>query len=602
LEASTRSAVLVSPQKAELDAGVRELLKEQQFAIMRMLGRIILYGALPIVCLICIQTIRTGSYSFWYGLELLSLSVAALTSLHEGLAFEFRRKALTAALTVVGISGLLHFGPFIGSGFLLVAALLASAVLVTEKRALLVAVVMVLALGAEAVLALAGVSTFAMNPELQLGRDQWLRTFLTSSLGIFGVLAIFQQLQKSLWRSLKKEMAGRLRESRLMAERERVLRGAAAAQRLESLGRLAGGVAHDFNNALVVIQCGIEALEDELSESERREILDELAQGVDRAAGTARQLLAFAKRNVEDIGETEPRSALERLERSATRLLPPHVTLRMEVNDDVPMVAMSEAAFEQVLLNLLNNAMDALHAEGGNILVSARADLDSGGLVVTVEDDGPGIPDDVVEHVFEPFFTTKGDLATGLGLATVWGVVHRMGGEVSLHTSVGRGSKVVLSFPASVHKEQHAPPVEPSAPSVARPTRSHRRVLVLEDEPPVRSAYRRILKVMNLEVVEASSVAEARGFSKQDDFALLISDGIVPDGGVGAFISEFRARHDGAPVILCSGYLEEELALDGLAQRQCVFLPKPFSASDLTALVSKLLRESDPAQSASGSS
>lgn len=329
----------------------------------------------------------------------------------------------------------------------------------------------------------------------------------------------------------------------------------------------------------------METLNEETDAEERALVTREIAAGVERAAGTARQLLSFAKRNVEELGDCDPHAVVGRIAREARRLLPAHIKLKATCSEP-PRVAISETVFEQLILNLIQNARDALHADGGTISVTASLEASTDGLLLEVEDDGPGMSAEVAERVFEPFFTTRGDRGTGLGLATVWGIVHRHGGEVTLDTCPGKGTTVGLHLPALTEEaESQQRPRTESPPSTA----SQSRILVLEDEAPVRAALCRVLRHVGFVVEEAETVAEARKVSRGKSFALLISDGVVPDGGVGRFIHEFRAQQQNAPVILCSGYLEEDLALEGIASGECAFLAKPFSVVELTNLVRELL-------------
>lgn len=569
---------------AEVRAGVQTLMELQQIAILRVLGRIMLFAISPIATGILVYLFVSKSLSPFFLVELISVYVATYAANRRTLKLAWRRAGVCSATTLVAIMALCHFGPLMGTGLIYVGAVLLAALLANRREAFLVAGVLVGSLAAVGWLATMPASP--MNfPQGQFSSSTWLRVFVSSAACIWGVLYLFLQVQRSLWRSVEKEIALRFRERRLVAEREKVLRGAASAQRLESLGRLAGGVAHDFNNALVVIQCGVESLADELDAEEREEVVSEIATGVERAAGTARQLLSFAKRNVEEIGECSPTDVIERLARESRRLLPAHITLELEL-EETPRIAVSGTALEQMVLNLLQNARDALQVTGGTVTVRVTPESATGGLLLTVADNGPGMTQEIAERVFEPFFTTKGDRGTGLGLATVWGMVQRHGGEVTLDTAPGEGTRVGLHLPAAEGSVAHDLPAhsEPSPTSTA-----HVRVLVLEDEAPVRAALRRVLRHTGFDVVEAATVAEARRASQLQRFSILISDGVVPDGGVGTFIHEFRAQQNNAPVILCSGYLEEDLALDGIARGDCAYLAKPFSPTELTQLMGRLL-------------
>src|SRR5690606_32945335 len=162
----------------------------------------------------------------------------------------------------------------------------------------------------------------------------------------------------------------------------------------------------------------------------RREVLAEVRDGVARAAGTARQLLSFAKRNVEELGTCEPLAVAERLKKDASRLLPANIKMNVETPEPelLPCVGLSESAATQLVLTLVQNSREALGERAGTVAVRFEAHPQTGGLFVKVSDDGPGLDADVQERVWEPFFTTKGDHHTGLGLSTVWAMVRRHGG------------------------------------------------------------------------------------------------------------------------------------------------------------------------------
>lgn len=599
------SSVPYSSDEGEVRNGVRAVVELQQAAILRTLGRLLAFVVTPIV-------LAFVGFDWWFaqlshGLlgECVFLCVALVGTQRGELPLHLRTRVTAFGLVGFAVAAFFQLGPLMSTGLIFFAAMLGAALLLPAVEVYLAGTVLVATL---AIPFLSQIGAFGRPVPFsgpQLEDESWVRLLIASAVSTLGVLHVFLRVQKSLWNSFESEISLRVRERRLVAEREKVLRRAASSQRLESLGRLAGGVAHDFNNALVVIQCGLENLGDEVAPEERREILLDCRDAVERAGTTAKQLLSFAKRNVEDIGISHPREVLERLGKEVRRLFPAHVQLALDLQE-VPAVAISDAALEQLVLNLLQNARDALAAGGGTVQLRLHGDPSSGGLLLEVRDDGPGMSPDVAEHAFEPFFTTRGDQGAGLGLSTVWGIVQRHGGEVMLETDVGVGTSVSIQLPAAKKEDEARDSDRASSRfSVTMPTHSgiaRRRVLVLEDEAPVRAAIRRILVHLGFEVVEAATVAQARAAAKEHRFDLLLSDGVIPDGGVGAFIHEFRVRQRGAPVILCSGYLEEDLVLEGIARGEAEYLAKPFSARELAALVERIVPEALSARLAPSSS
>jgi CheY-like chemotaxis protein len=261
--------------------------------------------------------------------------------------------------------------------------------------------------------------------------------------------------------------------------------------------------------------------------------------------------------------------------------------LQVSGSAPVPAVGLSETAVEQILLTLISNAREALGDDAGQVTIELAESRLTTGLSLRVVDTGPGIPSETRDQVWEPFFTTKGEEHMGLGLSTLWATVRRHGGSVELSSDKGAGTAISMVFPPA-SLEMRSPEKRRRDSGLSHP-REHT-VLILEDELPIRTALRRVLKHSGLEVVEAGTVSEARAALQGRRFALLISDGVLPDGGVGAFIQDFR-KQQRSPVILCSGYLEEDLALEGISKGECSFLPKPFLPEELTDLVESLLAE-----------
>lgn len=572
-------------EDSEVAEGVRAVVDEHRQAALRVLSRVMLFGLVPILAVTLYRHLSGGAGGVFLWALTLGLVLVTIGAAMESLPLRRRGQIVTYTMMCVGLLAVAHFGPLLSVGFAFVASVFLATLLLGAGHGYLVATGLSLGLCVFAALSFQGAELFA--PELEPSFDQWVRTSAATCVGLYFFCSVFIRLQEGLSNSVGQQIRLRLRERRFEEEREKMVRSAGSVQRLESLGRLAGGIAHDFNNSLVVIQCGVGALEDDLSADERREILSEVNEGVNRAASTARQLLSFAKRNVEEIGVCDPHLVADRLVKEATRLLPANVSMSLSVPDParVPAVSLSESAVEQILLTLIANAREALGDDAGRVTLSLKENTKSGGLLLEVKDTGPGIPPEIRDQVWEPFFTTKGEEHMGLGLSTLWATVRRHGGSIDLSSEVGVGTTISMTFPpASLDRKE--PKKRRREGSAARPV--VRTVLVLEDEAPIRTALRRVLKHSGLEVIEAATVQEARDALGSRQFALLISDGVLPDGGVGKFIRDFREKQR-APVILCSGYLEEDLALEGISKGECSFLPKPFSPEDLTELVESLL-------------
>jgi two-component system, cell cycle sensor histidine kinase and response regulator CckA len=362
----------------------------------------------------------------------------------------------------------------------------------------------------------------------------------------------------------------------------------AQAQRLESVGQLAGGVAHDFNNLLSVILTCVGFAQRELPpEHPVYDDIDEIGRAADRAAALTRQLLMFSRREVVTPQIVDTGALVRNVERLLTRTLSERVALRIAIGPDVPPVLIDPAQLEQVLVNLAVNARDAM-PEGGTLSIAVSAA--DGGVRVTVADDGSGMPPDVEERAFEPFFTTKeAGEGTGLGLATVHGVVTDAGGTVQIDSEIGEGTVVTIFLPAA--EGGAVVPEEASTPGErARGTAS---VLVVEDQDPVRRQAVRILEAHGYTVRDAPSADEALAVWEPVD--VLVTDVVMP-GMSGQQLAELaRERTPGLRVVFMSGHTDDVLVREGARQGELAFVQKPFTRDSLLRAVEEALAQPAPA-------
>ncbi len=317
------------------------------------------------------------------------------------------------------------------------------------------------------------------------------------------------------------------------------------AQKLESIGRLAGGVAHDFNNMLTAILGNVELATHARSTEEVAPLLSEIRVVAERSAALTAQLLAFARRQLIEPKVIDPNALIGRLNALLLRVLGEHIALTVELTS-AAYVRADASQLEQVVLNLVTNARDSMPG-GGRLSVHTsdieltegqtrgQLDLTPGPYVrIAVSDTGSGIPADALPHVFEPFFTTR-EGGTGLGLATCYGIVKQSGGHISVRSALGQGSTFVVYLPRIEAREAEA--VRPATPAPAAP--SGERVLVVEDEPAVRSVIERTLTLANYRVVVASRGDEGlRVADAQGPFDILITDAVMPGmSGWGGWVS-----------------------------------------------------------------
>lgn len=361
------------------------------------------------------------------------------------------------------------------------------------------------------------------------------------------------------------------------------------AQKLESVGRLAGGVAHDFNNLLVVILSGLEHVEEASAKGQPSpaDVVDEVRAAAERARDLTRQLLAFARRDTVKAHPLDLNAVLTAAGRMLPRLLGEDIELRQELAPDLWPIRSDAGQIDQILFNLAVNARDAM-PNGGRFTIRTSNHAgppDEVGLVVT--DTGVGMAPDVRARVFEPFFTTKElGKGTGLGLATVHGIVTQHGGRIEVHSTPGGGARFEIRFPRCPDAAEAA-----IAPPVAPATVGDGVVLLVEDEPLVREIEARALRSAGYRVVLAGDGAEAlerlRAWTGSLD--LLVTDVVMPRmDGVALHVAA-RALRPALPVLFVSGYADERISPEALQGSAVDFLPKPFTPAALVARARALL-------------
>ncbi len=367
------------------------------------------------------------------------------------------------------------------------------------------------------------------------------------------------------------------------------------AQKLESIGRLAGGVAHDFNNMLTAILGNVDLAADSSSLEEVAPLLAEVRVVAERSAALTAQLLAFARRQVIEPKDIDPNALIGRLGALLGRVLGEHITLGVDLRATA-CVRVDESQLEQVLLNLVTNARDSM-PHGGHLSLatedveltdrSPRGELElaRGPYVrITVSDTGTGIPAQALPHVFEPFFTTRKG-GTGLGLATCYGIVKQSAGHITIQSQLERGTTFTVYLPRIAAREV----ARTSEPRLTTPPVPGARVLVVEDEPTVRSVIERTLKLAGYRVVVASSGDEGlRLANEQEPFELLITDAVMPGLSGWEVGRRLGARWPQLRILYISGYAEDAVT-QGALEPGMRFLQKPFSPSELLGTLRGIL-------------
>ena len=375
-------------------------------------------------------------------------------------------------------------------------------------------------------------------------------------------------------------------------------------QKMQAVGQLAGGVAHDFNNLLTAINghCDLLLMRHDVADTEHGDLM-QIRQNANRAAALVRQLLAFSRKQTLRPTIISLQDTLSELTHLLNRLLTEKVTLRIEHGPDLNPVRVDERQFEQVIMNLVVNARDAM-PRGGEVRISTRNEhldrdlhrdravvLPGDYVVVEVADSGTGIPKDKLAKIFEPFYTTKqvGE-GTGLGLSTAYGIVKQTGGFIFVDSPPGQGAVFTIYLPA-YEKTAVAPP--PPEAEIRRPRDLSGRglVLLVEDEDAVRSFAARALQLRGYTVMEAGSGEEALEILKDESLNvdIMVSDVIMPGLDGPAWVREARRTRPEAKVVFVSGYAEDAFVGGDSGIPDASFLPKPFTLPELTQKVKEML-------------
>jgi two-component system, cell cycle sensor histidine kinase and response regulator CckA len=392
-----------------------------------------------------------------------------------------------------------------------------------------------------------------------------------------------------------------------MAETRRLLRQSeelpALAQNMDAMGRLAGGIAHVFNNLLTAIACETELALTRLSADDAaRKHLREIEKAGQRGAALARQLLAFSGRQVLHPKVVQVNHLLTGMEDRIRRFLGDEIELRMELHSDLDRVSVDPEQFEQVLMNLVSNARDAMPDGGRVMLQTMNVDVAASNrthpmrgkpgryVLLKVSDSGPGMQEEVRRHAFEPFFSTKGGMEiTGLGLSTAYGIVAQSGGQILADSEPGSGARFHIFLPSA---EQAA-----TAEGAGRQTdqREWETLLLVEDEENVRKPLVQILADRGYNVLDAADASEAIRISQSHPgpIHLMVTD-ILMEGMSGVELAERLAfKRPEMRVLFATGYPAGLTEGTHIASDDAPLLKKPFSGRELAAKVREVLESGD---------
>jgi signal transduction histidine kinase len=401
-----------------------------------------------------------------------------------------------------------------------------------------------------------------------------------------GVSALFAFLfALTCWQTVRlfrERNRTRQAEAQLRESQERYMQ----AQKLESIGRLAGGVAHDFNNLLTVINGYSEVVLGKLAEDDPlRSSVQEIHHAGERAADLTQQLLAFGRKQMIQPRAVNLNVVVRNAEKMFRRLLGEDIELTTTLSPNLGLVLVDPGQIHQVLMNLVINARDAM-PDGGQLSIGTTvAQIDGQpDVVLTVTDTGQGMDEQTREHIFEPFFTTKGlAKGTGLGLATVYGIVKQSHGWIQVHSEPGKGSSFAVHLPRAVGPEA----VIDASPSGNGLLRGSETVLIVEDQEEVRTFVVKALSEYGYQVIDAADGPQALALSESHagPIHVLLTDVVLPGMNGREVADRITVARPEIAVLFTSGYTADVIAHRGVLDRDVAYIPKPYTAEAIAEKV-----------------
>jgi two-component system, cell cycle sensor histidine kinase and response regulator CckA len=393
-----------------------------------------------------------------------------------------------------------------------------------------------------------------------------------------------------------------------VTERRSLERQFLQAQKMDAIGRLAGGIAHDFNNLLAVILGHSEILREQSKQPKLEKSAEAINRAAERAAGLTMQLLALSRKQVIEPKIVDVNAALVEIEKMVRRIIREDIKLTMRLDRNVGRIKVDPGQLDQILMNLVVNARDAMPNGGELVLHTAGAEFDeiyvkqhlgtSTGqyVMLAVSDTGTGMDAATLSHIFEPFFTTKEKgKGTGLGLSTVYGIVKQAGGHIVPYSEAGQGTTMKIYFPR-VESGEFLEGAKKLVEAIARGTEG---VLVVEDETALRELARSILEDSGYSVFEASGLDQAIKIIQGNGakISLLLTDVVMPGTGGKELAKQLTALQPGLKVMFMSGYADEVIAHNGNFAEGTVLIQKPFTKRVLLTKIREVLDRKDETSS-----
>ena len=434
---------------------------------------------------------------------------------------------------------------------------------------------------------------------------------LSDDLGVIGCLAIYSEEEDvfdaeevTLLRELATNLAYGISTLRIRSEHERsqaevysLEEQLRQAQKMESLGQLAGGVAHDFNNLLTVIRGYAElALPAKPGDDGLRRKLTEIMKGSDRAQALVSQLLAFSRKQILKPSVLDLNHVVIEISNLLPRLIGEDIHIDVRSDQQLRRIMADPNQLQQVLLNLAVNARDAMPAggtlcfqtENAALPVASKFEKITEGVLLTVSDTGSGIPPELLARIFEPFFTTKErGKGTGLGLAMVYGTVSQSGGQIEVDSAPGKGTTFKIYFPATDELMSPCPIENRVLPRIP----AYGTILLVEDEPSLRELISDYLGIAGFTMITATNGADglAKAKSHKGPIHLVISDVIMPVMGGREMADQLKLSHPATPILFMSGYMDDAAARRSVSEHRDHYLEKPFELNSLARKVGEVL-------------
>lgn len=394
----------------------------------------------------------------------------------------------------------------------------------------------------------------------------------------------------------------RLERDREQAAREKIQAQFNQAQKLESIGRLAGGVAHDFNNMLsIILGYGNTLLEDLHLSDPLRDDVKEIVEAGKRSSALTRQLLAFSRKQTFQPEVIDINGIVRGMEKMLQRLLGEDILLELRLADNLARTKVDPSQLEQVVLNLAVNARDAMVSGGGLVVETSEVELDTvyttlhpdvepgPYILLSMADSGSGMEEEVLEQIFEPFFTTKErDKGTGLGLSTVYGIVKQSGGHIGVYSELGIGTTFKVYLPKTGAQSEE----NPQKPEKTNPRGAGQHLLVVEDEAGLRKLMANVLSRLGYSVTLAANGGEALLLVEEKGLrpALVITDVVMPNMNGKELVDRLRKSQPDLKTIFMSGYTDNIVVRNKIIEQGAIFIQKPFTIKELGEKVSMVLQ------------